>query len=260
MLHPRILKCQQKNIRKNENNITNFRSNIFCYNFECKPFCTNGKYEQIYNSYRHSVLSNQFWFVCSAENTEIKIVSGSCDTTLLVGTSWIDVNNYVDTDTMIIYGNVREFTCLHNSTIMELDASHSTDLIDLDCRHNRLTSLNVSGCTSLERLSCYRNRLTSLDISTLTQLNELYLFNNNFTTQALNEIYCDLPQKMPSDYAEIMVTTYATDPIILATNKSNATGKNWTVRYWDGNKISNVPATTGNYVCNNSASLDVIDE
>ena len=219
----------------------------------------------------------------SAANTGVKVVSGSWDTTLSVGVSWTGFRNYTaNASTMTIYGDVTYFDCSYNySLLTNIDLSHNKDLVDLYCRSNQLTTLDVSGCTSLVglfcyeneltdldvsgctslvELDCYENGLTSLDVSGLTQLKYLWLYNNNFNTQALDEIFCALAQRTSSDNAEIVVADSETDPVVLATNKSNATSKNWAVLYYDGSETSDFPETTGSYVCNNSTLLDVTDE
>ena len=152
-----------------------------------------------------------------------------------------------------------ELDCYGNG-LTSLDVSGLTSLVELDCYGNGLTSLDVSGCTSLVDLDCYENGLTSLDVSGLTQLKYLWLYNNNFNTQALDEIFCALAQRTSSDNAEIVVADSETDPVVLATNKSNATSKNWAVLYYDGSETSDFPETTGSHVCNNSTLLDVTDE
>lgn len=198
----------------------------------------------------------------SAANTGVKVVSGSWDTTLSVDVSWTGFRNYTaDTSTMTIYGDVTYFDCYSNDSLLtNIDLSHNKDLVRLDCEENGLTDLDVSGCTSLVDLYCYENELTSLDVSGCTSLKTLYLFGNNFTTQALDEVFCALAQRTSSDNAEIVVADSETDPVVLATNKSNATSKNWAVLYYDGSETSDFPETTGSHVCNNTGLLDVTDE
>ena len=219
----------------------------------------------------------------SAANTGVKVVSGSWDTTLSVDVSWTGFRNYTaDTSTMTIYGDVTHFDCYSNDSLLtNIDLSHNKDLVKLYCEENGLTDLDVSGCTSLTYLSCYENELTDLDVSGCTSLVELYcdaneltdldvsgctslkifyLCDNNFTTQALDEIFCALAQRTSSDSAKILVAYSETDPVVLATNKSNATSKNWAVLYYDGSETSDFPETTGSHVCNNTGLLDVTDE
>ena len=149
--------------------------------------------------------------------------------------------------------------CYENE-LTDLDVSGCTSLTYLSCYENELTDLDVSGCTSLVELYCDANELTDLDVSGCTSLKIFYLCDNNFTTQALDEIFCALAQRTSSDNAEIVVADSETDPVVLATNKSNATSKNWAVLYYDGSETSDFPETTGSHVCNNTGLLDVTDE
>ncbi|NLO69678.1 MAG: T9SS type A sorting domain-containing protein [Porphyromonadaceae bacterium] len=77
-------------------------------------------------------------------------------------------------------------------------------------------------------------------------------FSNNFSTNALDDIYCALPARAARDNARIFPvvndssSNYA---IVMATNKANATSKNWAVQYYYYPDQTDIPATTGTYVC-----------
>ena len=213
-------------------------------------------------------------FRAAAVGTPVRIVSGSNIRNITVGTGWIGTASYTTgSTTMTIYGNITEFICYGNvANLTAIDLSHNTQLIELDCSYNQLTSLDLSHNTQLYKLNCSGNRLTTLDLSKNKQLKELFCFSNrlttldvshnrwldklscsgnNFSTQALDDIYCALPDRNDStNYGIIFPVDNASDPnhaTVLATNKQNAILKNWDVRYFITD-IS-IPATTGSYVC-----------
>ena len=143
----------------------------------------------------------------------------------------------------------------YNNNLTTLDVSGCTQLEMLYCDNNNLTTLDVSGRTQLERLDCYNNNLTTLDVSGCTQLKELWCHGNNFNTTALDRIYCALPDRTSKTNGVIYPLKNSSDPnhaTVLATNAQNATSKNWGVKYSgviEKKKHSNIPATTGSYVC-----------
>ena len=218
-------------------------------------------------------------FAAASAGTPIRIVSGSNTQDITVGTSWYNGNwpsTYTVTaaaSTMKIYGDITNFNCQQNgANLTDLDLSHNTQLTDLRCEDNKLSSLDVSNNTKLKYLYCYRNRLSNLDVSGCTQLEQLWCDNNNlssldvskntqlrslecydnaFTTQALNDIYCDLPDRTGKDNGVITPvknSSSSNNATVIATNRANATAKNWRVLYKDDNTYADVP-TTGTYVC-----------
>ena len=148
-----------------------------------------------------------------------------------------------------------EWLYCSDNNLSSLDVSGCTKLTKLFCYNNNLTTLDVSGRTQLEILECNNNNLTTLDVSGCTQLEELYCYGNNFSTQALDRIYCALPNRIATTNGKIYPLVNSSDPnhaIVLATNKQNATSKNWWVKYQGvikDKKQSDIPATTGSYVC-----------
>ncbi|RKV88043.1 MAG: T9SS C-terminal target domain-containing protein [Bacteroidetes bacterium] len=145
--------------------------------------------------------------------------------------------------------------CFFNQ-LTALDVTKNTALTELSCSSNQLSSLDISKNTELLILNCKDNKLTSLDISKNTKLKMLYCSGNNFSTQALDDIYCALPDKKGKENGVIHPVKNSSDPnhaTILATNKTNATAKNWKVRYYDD---TDIPATTGNYNCS-GVSTDI---
>ena len=130
-----------------------------------------------------------------------------------------------------------------------LDVSHNTKLKELYCIGNNLTTLDVSHNTKLQKLYCPLNNLTALDVSHNMELRELSCNGNNFSTQALDDIYCSLPDRTGDSNGVIYPLNHESDPkhaTVLATNKQNATTKNWKVRY---SNDTDIPATTGTYTC-----------
>jgi len=144
-----------------------------------------------------------------------------------------------------------------SNTLSSLDVSKNTQLKELTCYSNQLTSLDVSKNTQLKKLYCHSNQLTSLDVSKNTKLTTLYCHGNNFSTQALDAIYCALPVRSASDNAKIVPVESASAPnhaTVLATNKTNATAKNWKVQYYKND--ADIPATTGKHKC---SATDIAD-
>ena len=143
-----------------------------------------------------------------------------------------------------------ELDCSYNIFLSSLDVSHNTQLTSLGCSSNFLHSLDVSHNTQLRSLDCSKNKLTSLDVSHNTQLKKLVCYNNNFSAQALDDIYCALPDRTSVANGVIYPLHDSSSwnhAIVLATNKANAIAKNWKVQYYDDE--TDIPATTGTYVC-----------
>ncbi len=191
-------------------------------------------------------------FNCSSNKTNLTALDVSNNTQLTIldcsrnNLSSLDVSQ--NTQLTNLY-------CFFNQ-LTALDVTKNTALTELSCSSNQLSSLDLSKNTELLILNCKDNKLTSLDISKNTKLKTLYCLGNNFSTQALDDIYCALPVRQVSDAARIYPLKDSSDPnhaTILATNKTNATAKNWKVRYYDD---TDIPATTGNYDCS-GVSTDI---
>ena len=169
-----------------------------------------------------------------SHNTELRLLS--CYSNQLTS---LDVSKNTQLMALSCYSN----------PLTSLDVSKNTQLKKLWCRNNNLTTLDVSKNTELSLLNCRDNKLNSLDVSKNTQLEELYCSGNKFTTATLDDIYCALPVRSASDNAKIVPVESASAPnhaTVLATNKTNATAKNWKVQY---DNDTDIPATTGSYVC-----------
>ena len=203
-------------------------------------------------------------FKAAAAGTPVRIVSGTNTQNITVGTSWYNGSTpstytvTADGTTMTVYGDIIAFRCQRNGAkLTALDPSHNTQLEMLYCYSNTLSSLDVSHNTQLTSLSCSSNTLSSLDVSKNTQLKELYCLGNNFSTQALDDIYCALPDRTGKDYGVIkpvLNSSSSYNDTVLATNAQNAIDKNWKVQYSDGN--TDIP-TTGKHKC--SATTDIAE-
>ena len=192
----------------------------------------------------------------AATNTPVRIVSGSNTQDITVGTSWTGFSSYTaDGTTMTFYGDLTGFDCSKNGeNLTALDASNNTQLMGLFCGNNNLSSLDVSKNTKLTVLSCFNNKLSRLDLSKNTQLRELFCYGNNFSTQALDAIYCALPDRTGKDNGLIEPVKNSSDPnhaTVLATNAQNATAKNWKVLYDEGGAYIH---TTGSYDCSTAVA------
>ena len=191
-------------------------------------------------------------FKSAAAGTPVRIVSGSTTQNITVGTNWYGTAPYIaDGNTMTVYGDITDFDCQYNgANISALDLSHNTLLMWLYCQNNGLSSLDVSNNTQLTELYCFSNNLSSLDVSNNTQLQKLICHGNKFSAQALDDIYCALPDRT-SKYSgaikPVFNSSSSYNDTVLATNAQNAIAKNWKVQYYDDN--TDIPATTGTYVC-----------
>ena len=196
-------------------------------------------------------------FKAASADTPVRIVSGSNTQDITVGTGWYD-NHFprtftvtADASTMTVYGDIIAFDCYKNGVnLTAIDPSHNTQLETLWCSYNALSNLDVSHNTQLTRLSCFSNRLSNLDVSKNTQLKELSCSDNNLSTQALDDIYCALPDRTGKEKGKIQPIFNSSSPnhaTVLATNKQNAIAKNWKVQYHAYG--IDIPTTTGSYVC-----------
>lgn len=123
-------------------------------------------------------------FAAEADNTPVRVVSGSTDKTISVGTEFIGEQKYAaGATTMTVYGNVNKLDCSSNGeNLTALDVSHNQGLVSLSCYHNYLTSLDVSNNPKLERFNCSDNGLTSLDVSKNSKLESFNCSHNGLTS------------------------------------------------------------------------------
>ena len=213
-------------------------------------------------------------FSATTSDDRVRIVSGSNTQDITLNTTgWYGTASYTaDGTTMTVYGDIGSFKCeqnganltaidlSHNTELIELycsgnrlttlDLSHNTELIELNCSGNRLTTLDLSHNTELQKLYCNSNNLTALDVSHNRWLEKLFCSGNYFSSQALDDLYCSLPDRTDTHVGEIYPLVNSSDlnhATVLATNKQNAIFKNWIVRY--AQNATGIPATTGTYTC-----------
>ncbi|MDO5759957.1 MAG: leucine-rich repeat domain-containing protein [Bacteroidota bacterium] len=155
--------------------------------------------------------------------------------------------------------NLQYLECWENP-LTSLDFSHCPNIMIIDCSECQISNINLSGCTALETLYCYENQLSSADISTCSSLRDVDFDDNNFSSLSMDEIFCQLPERNPEDEAIINVALDPTDEIIWATNKDNATNKNWRVTYYNEteNEKYDFPATNGTRSCQELSNLTEI--
>ena len=145
----------------------------------------------------------------SADNTGIRIISGTIDTTFVVDQTLTGVKDYLAGDTkMRIYGNLTEFNCRNNNSkitainvsnnngliklltsynsISELYVTKLVNLKELYCIGNNLNNIDVSKCLDLEAFSCHYNFLSTLDVTKNTKLLHFYCNNNILTSLDLS--------------------------------------------------------------------------
>ena len=214
------------------------------------------------------------------ENTLVRIVSGTIDTTINVKSVALPKGFKTDADTMTVYGNIFDFNCafnygnvyglntdhntqlkflaFDNDSLTTIDVSKNTQLVELECARNYLTSLDVSHNTKLTFLNCFGNKLTSLDINHNKELNKLYYFNNPFTTATLDDIYCSLPDrkgKTPGIIRPYSGDSSKNKDIVLATNGSNATSKNWKIQ--DHASWKEMTGFTGTHQCGGGSGVNM---
>ena len=159
---------------------------------------------------------------------------------------------------------LKEVYC-HGNRLTTLDITKNTLLTKLNCFGNKLTTLDVSKCTKLINFDCSSNQLSSLDVSNNTLLKKLNCYDNAFTTQALDDIYCQLPNRNDSTQMGVIKPIYDYESenayIVDATNAANATAKNWRVQYYNKDN-TDIPATKGQYDCNSTGVAEeaTVDE
>ena len=145
---------------------------------------------------------------------------------------------------------LKELYCYNNS-IKTLNLDSTTELTKLSCARNSISSLDLSHNKKLKWLNCSDNRLTGLDVSSNILLEKIICHkNNSLSTQALDRLYCSLPDRTGtfSGYIEpIYDDSSPNDSVVLATNSQNALDKNWKVKY--AFDETDIPATTGSYTC-----------
>ena len=126
-------------------------------------------------------------------------------------------------------------------------------LINLEriyCAENLLTNLNLSGLSNLREINCPNNQLTNLDLNGLINLDYVHIEDNNFSTSSLDSLYCSLEERQQNYEGLIFPlrdSSSSNYSIVMATNKQNASLKNWKIAFPN---YTEIPPTTGTYNCN----------
>ena len=149
------------------------------------------------------------------------------------------------------------FDCKDNS-LTSLDVTKNTQLKWLGCNDNSISMLDIKNNTMLRILYCYNNSLTSLDVANNKQLQGLYCQDNNFATEALDDIFCSLPDRKgtTNGIAQLLFDASSSDKSkILAANGSNATNKNWKVQYFGDD--ADITGFTGTKQCGGGSGVNM---
>ncbi len=136
-------------------------------------------------------------FYQNLKDTEVKIVSGSRDTTFVVGTEYQMIRFMSEDTKMTVYGNILEFGCADNyGNVTDVDVSKNTALTKLYLFGNELKRLDISKNIALKEVECGLNKLKTLDVSKNLNLIHLYCMGNQLTTLdvskniALTQLHC----------------------------------------------------------------------
>ncbi|MDD2635373.1 MAG: T9SS type A sorting domain-containing protein [Bacteroidales bacterium] len=219
-------------------------------NFECNNLpITQERYISIMVQSGQNIELN---FASSVANTPVKIISGTQEYNISVGTAWTGFQNYTaENGTIIVYGNINKFDCSgNNEKITGLDLTQNAGLINVICSNNKISNLDLSLNMLLTELNCANNQLEKLDLSKDTALIDLIIYNNLFTTDNLDTLFCSLPDRTGFEKGYVYPLNNVSDvnyEDVLATNSENALTKNWQIKF--NETQTDIPSTTGNYVC-----------
>ena len=75
------------------------------------------------------------------------------------------------------FTGLTKLVCKHNQ-LTTLDLTKNTTLVYLDCSYNQLATLDVTKNPALESLKCFENQLTTLDLTKNTALKDFSCYNN----------------------------------------------------------------------------------
>ena len=182
-----------------------------------------------------------------AENTEVRVVSGTYDTTFSLGINWSGWGEYfAQGSTMTIYGNIKAFDCDGNDeNLIGMDVSNNAGLEVLYCSYNCLSSLDVSGLEVLRTLNCYSNNLSTIKVSGCDSLFYIDCSGNNLSACGLDSLFHQLPRREADDKGDLMIRDGSDydQPGAFSCRDTIATNRNWEV--WDGA----TPIINSNYEC-----------
>lgn len=202
-------------------------------------FCQNTKIEFI-DLTKNTELEQ---FSCS--NSLLKSLDVSKNTKL----SKVNCNN--NKLTSLNVSNNTELTSLfcNYNKITTIDISNNTKLGMFHCAGNKIGSIDFSNNTELGMIWCYDNNLTSLDLSNNKKLNFVQCHGNPFNTEAMNKIYCLLPEvESEADFYPLDNEQDANHAAIVEATSDNARGKKWKVQYFGAEIQKDVPSK-GGYDC-----------
>ena len=141
--------------------------------------------------------------------------------------------------------------------LSSLDVSKNDNLKSLNCSRNQLPSLDVSKNANLTNLYCSNNQLSSLDVSKNELLEELSIHGNLFSTSTLNDLYCQLPNRIGKQEHGIVFTVYkwgdTETRLTLSSSTAIAEAKNWKIKYQD--EQYDISGVVGNYSCGTPYAL-----
>ncbi len=103
-----------------------------------------------------------------------------------------------------------------------------------------LTSAFISNCPVLDCIYLDSNNLTTLDVSGCDSLRLLYARNNKFSTEEINNIFCQIPERIGRSQGMCFLytltsSTYNSSFPFYNTNISIAQSKNWGTGPYNGN-------------------------
>ncbi|NLL27976.1 MAG: T9SS type A sorting domain-containing protein [Bacteroidales bacterium] len=165
----------------------------------------------------------------NAPNTIVKVVSGSYDTTFIVGTGLTFESFYAQADTMKVYGNLKEFNCASNyDNIKGVNVYNNKELKTLGCANNNISSINLTGCESLKEISC---------------------FVNNLSACGLDSVFYQLPKRPIDSKGKIYIkNSFSTNPGALSCRDTIAANRNWEVLDYNSGH-GDIPIVNVTYAC-----------
>ena len=197
--------------------------------------------------------------------TPVKIVCGTWDTVVYLdsfSSRHLDPNiamryytRYDSTNLfniMSIYGDVSFFSSRREMNLInKLDFTGNDSMRIIMCDSSFVCdSILLGSQPRLETLTFGNTRLSGIDISGCPSLKLVGCHLTNFSTQAYDELMCQLPQWQPSDSAKFFISDYGAwsiDSSFYLSNSQNALAKNWT--FYDRISGPTTVQTTGTYVC-----------
>lgn len=158
-----------------------------------KPFTVNGNKLNIYG--------DLYGFDCTSQTHNGPVLAIDLSLAPNLDQLYCSNNQISNLDVSYIK-SLSILQCYHN-IISSLNLNGLTNLFELFCFENRLQTLDVSTLSALQDIRCFTNFLTELNLSGLSEMKKVYCHGNNLNTQAIDHIFCALPQRTYSEYAFI---------------------------------------------------------